>query len=95
MHMKLYVEYAKLLIQYFVKTFIILYGKENVSHNIHNLLHLSDEAKKFGTLQEFSAFPFENYLQSILKLIRKNDKPLEQIVRRISEQNFILILNSI
>lgn len=90
MHMEQYIEYAKLLMQYFVKTFIILYGKENASHNIHNLLHLSNEAEKFGTLQEFSAFPFENYLQSILKLIRKNDKPLEQIVRRISEHNFCL-----
>jgi len=49
MHMELYVEYVKLLIQYFVKTFTILYDKGNVSHNIHNLLHLSDEAEKFGT----------------------------------------------
>jgi len=56
----------------------MLYGKENISHNIHNLLHLS-KAEEFGTLQEFSAFPFKSYLQSILK-IRKNDKSLEQIV---------------
>jgi len=86
-HIELYLDYAKLLLQYYVETFIILYGKENASHNTHNLLHLCDDVKKFGSLQEFSAFPFENYMQSILKMIRKNDKPLEQIVCRISEQN--------
>lgn len=86
-HMNCYSQYAKSLLEYFVNTFIILYGKENASINIHNLLHLYDDAVKFGTLQEFSAFPFENYLQTILKMIRKNDKILEQIVCRISEQN--------
>lgn len=83
----MYLNYAKLLLQYYVETFIILYGKENASHNTHHLLHLCDDVKKFGSLQKFSAFPFENYMQSILKMIRKNDKPLEQIVCRISEQN--------
>jgi len=86
-HIELYLDYAKLLLRYYVETFIILYGKENASHNTHNLLHLCDDVKKFGSLQEFSAFPFENYMQSILKMIRKNDKPLEQIVCRIREQN--------
>jgi len=32
-HMELYLDYAKSLLEYFVKTFIILYGKENASHN--------------------------------------------------------------
>lgn len=86
-HMELYLDYAKLLLKYFVKTFIILYGKENASHNVHNLFHLYNDAVNFGTLQEFSAFAFENYMQTILKMIRKNEKPLEQIVCRISEQN--------
>lgn len=87
-HMNNFLDYAKSLLEYFVKTFITLYGKENTSSNIHNLLHLLEDAIKFGTLQEFSFFPFENYLQSILKMVRKNDKVLEQIVCRISEQNF-------
>lgn len=86
-HMELYLDYAKSLLKYFVQTFIILYGKQKASHNVHNLLHLYDDVLKFGTLQEFSAFPFENYLQKILKMIRKNEKPLEQIVYRISEEN--------
>jgi len=46
-HMELYLDYAKSLLEYFVKTFIILYGKEKASHNMHNLLHLYDDAVKF------------------------------------------------
>jgi len=72
-HIELYLDYAKLLLRYYVETFIILYDIENASHNTHNLLHFCDDVKKFGSLQEFSAFPFENYVQSILKMIRKND----------------------
>jgi len=87
-HVDKYLDYAKSLLHYFVQTFITLYGKENASHNVHHLLHLCDDVEKMGTLQEFSAFPFENYLQSILKMIRKNNKELEQIVCRITEKNF-------
>jgi len=87
-HVDQYLDYAKSLLHYFVQTFITLYGKENASHNVHHLLHLCDDVEKMGTLQEFSAFPFENYLQSILKMIRKNNKELEQIVCRITEKNF-------
>ena len=34
-----------------------------------------------------SSFPFKNYLQRLLKLRRKHDKPLQQIVRRLDEYN--------
>jgi len=61
---------------------------EKKMHRImHNLLHFYDDAVKFGTLQKFSAFAFENYMQTILKMIRKNNKPLEQIVCRINKKN--------
>lgn len=79
---KKYTDYARSLMQYFVKTFIILYGKDQVSYNVHNLLHICDDVEIFGTLDQFSAFVFENYLQSIKKLIRKPERPLQQIVRR-------------
>lgn len=91
--MKQYLHYARSLFTYFVETFITLYGKEYASHNLHHLLHICDDAERFGILQEFSAFPFENYLQSILKMVRKNNKMLEQIVCRISERNYIINRN--
>lgn len=47
-HIELYLDYAKLLLRYYIETFIILYGKENASHNTHNLLHICDDVKNFG-----------------------------------------------
>ena len=79
-------DYASELLEYFVKSFKTLYGPENMSHNVHNLLHLTEDVRNHGPVHEFSAFPFENFLQSILKLIRKNDKPLQQIVKRYGER---------
>jgi hypothetical protein len=82
-------EYANSLLHHFVKTFSALYGPENVSHNVHGLLHLADDVKKYGPLDAFSAFQFENYMQSFKKLVRKAEKPLQQISSRLQEiQNF-------
>lgn len=56
-----------------------------MSHNIHNMLQLSNDVKPFGTLDHFSAFPFENKLQQLKRLVHKGDKPLPQVVKRIYE----------
>lgn len=89
------IDYAHSLLQYFVETFKILYGQENMSHNIHNLMHLSNDVRHHGALDDFSAFPFENFLQTILKSIRKSDKPLSQIIRRRSEKTQLAYKNKI
>lgn len=80
-------EYAERLLQYFVETFISLYGKEYVSHNVHSLLHLTTDVKEFGPLDKFSAFKFENFMQTLKKGIRKQEKPLQQLINRTQEQN--------
>lgn len=81
-----YFSYAQNLICFFIETFIKLYGVRNVSHNIHNLLHLVDDVKTFGPLDNFSAFKFENYMQILKKYMRKAEKPLQQVVRRCIEK---------
>lgn len=81
-----YLSYAQDLILYFVKIFTKLYGVENVSHNIHSLIHLVDDVKKFGPIDNFSAFKFENYLQILKKYIRKAEKPLQQVIHRYKEK---------
>ncbi|KYN07563.1 hypothetical protein ALC62_01469 [Cyphomyrmex costatus] len=73
-----YLDYAEELLKHFVKTFTKLYGKAYVSHNIHNLLHLVADVRKFGILENFSCFRFENYMGTIKKLLRKGDKPLQK-----------------
>jgi len=60
--------------------------ESNISHNIHGLLHLSDDVEKFGTLDEFSAFAFKNEMQVIKKKLRKSEKPLQQLSRRYFEE---------
>lgn len=67
-----------------------IYGKQFVSHNLHNLLHICDDVKEYGALDEFSAFKFENEMSSIKRMIRKDYKPLEQIARRYSERESIM-----
>lgn len=76
---------AKRLFEYFVKSFIDIYGEEYVSYNLHNLLHVVDDVKKFGKLENYSAFPFESYLGKIKKTLRSGNKLLEQAVNRIEE----------
>lgn len=57
-----YLQLANESLRYFVKHFSRLYGESNLTYNVHNLLHLVDDCRKFGTLDSFSAFPFENFL---------------------------------
>lgn len=78
-------DYAQELLEYFLTTFILLYGIHNVSHNIHGLIHLVQDTKKFGVLDSFSSFKYENYLQTLKRLLKKHDKPLQQIIRRYLE----------
>jgi len=51
--------YAQELLEFFVKTYITLYGSQFVSHNVYNLIHLAADTLKFGCLDQFSSFPFE------------------------------------
>ena len=80
-------EYAGRLLLDFASAAQKLYGDQFCSHNVHNLIHLHTEVANHGPLDFFSSFPFENHLQFVKGLVRKNDKPLQQVVRRIAEIN--------
>ena len=53
-----------------------MYEKENASHNVHVLLHLTQDVEKYDLLDEFIAFRFENVMQTIKDMIRKPVKLL-------------------
>lgn len=89
------INYANSLMTFFVKKFATIYGKEFTSHNIHNLLHISKDVLSFGPLDNFSAFPFENYMQSIKKYIRKSEKPLAQVSKRITEAEIYFLMKQV
>ena len=79
--------YAKQLLVVFVENMKTLYGKEMIVYNVHSLIHLPDDACKFGPLDSFSCFPFETALNKIKRLLRKPSFPLQQLANRLAEQN--------
>jgi len=81
----LHCDYAGSLLCKFVRDAEALYSKEILVYNVHNLLHLADDVKRLGCLDDFSAFPFENKLGHLKKLVKKPQFPLQQVVRGINE----------
>ncbi|CAG9763734.1 unnamed protein product [Ceutorhynchus assimilis] len=80
-----YLDYAEQLLEHFVKSTKIIYGTHYLSHNFHNLLHIVDDVRNHGCLDNFSNFSSENHLQYIKNLLRKPSDVLSQIVKRINE----------
>lgn len=62
-------EYAKALLVAFVELFGKLYGNEYVVCSPH--IHLADDVKCHGPHDNISAFPFENYLGQLKRLVRR------------------------
>jgi len=79
------INFCDRVLTYFVKKFGKLYGNQFISHNVHGLLHVVDDFKKYGALDKCSCFPFENYLKNLKKMVRKSEKPLEQVIKRYTE----------
>lgn len=76
---------AEELFKGFANSYIKLYGESNVSYNVHNIIHIIDDVKRFGNLENFSAFAFESAYGVLTRLLRSGNKPLQQIANRIIE----------
>lgn len=82
-----YLEFAHHLLVTFVKEARRLYGETFPSYNVHSLIHLVDDCRHFGTsLNSLSAFPYENFLGQMKKLVRNKNSPITQVARRLSER---------
>jgi len=84
-----FIDYANELLVLFVKQAETLYGKEILVYNVHCLIHLAGDVRKLGCLDTFSAFPFENKLGQLKKLVRKPQFPIQQVLRRLAEANHV------
>lgn len=78
--------YAGELLVYFVSSYCNLYGLENVTYNVHNLIHIANDSSVFGVLDNFSTFKFENELGKIKRLLHCGNRPLEQVYNRLTER---------
>lgn len=67
-------DFASDLLKHFLKTFCIIYGRGNVSYNVHSVIHLATDAKKYGVVDQFSSFPYENYLQHLKKIVKPSSE---------------------
>lgn len=82
----LYNDLATSLIKQFINDYMIIYGPEYISYNVHNLVHLPECVKIHGPLDKFSVFKYENHLQEIKKKIKKTRFPLQEAYNRIIEK---------
>lgn len=83
----IHANYARELLRKFFQLLPSFYGVDSQIMNNHNLIHLADDVEHSQTnLSSISAFPFENYLGKIKRLIKGRNNSLSQLVRRVSEQ---------
>ncbi|KAK3931258.1 FAST kinase domain-containing protein 4 [Frankliniella fusca] len=81
------VDIAAELLRLFVSHSGQIYGSMFVVYNVHNLIHLSSECERLNmTLEEFSAFKFENKLKSIKETLKSGLHHLQQLARRDEEK---------
>lgn len=86
---KRHLNIAHLLFKSFISDYKKLYGVEFITSNVHNLEHVVDDVSRFGILSSISAYPFENSLYTIKKMLRAGKNPLVQIVNRLTERLFV------
>ena len=77
--------YSDQILEIFVKDFGKLYGDYNLVYNVHGLVHIAKDVRSFGPLEHFSAFVFESFLGRLKRLVRKQNFPLQQVIKRFSE----------
>lgn len=76
---------AEILIKKFLNGVSRLYGEHAISFNMHNLLHIPSDVKRFGSLDSYSTASFESRLGTVKTLIRGGNRRLEQLANRLHE----------
>ncbi|KAE8739901.1 hypothetical protein FOCC_FOCC014601 [Frankliniella occidentalis] len=84
-----YLDYAEKLFSTFVQhcAHPTVFKPAFVVYNEHSLLHLVDDVRKFGNIFDFSAFPFENFLGILKRIVRSGVHITQQVARRLEEMD--------
>lgn len=87
---KLYATHHETVVE-MIRTFVshssTIYGKQFVVYCIHSLIHLPSQCDAGFTLDDVTAFKYENRLKSIKEALRSGLHPLQQLARRDSEKS--------
>lgn len=75
-----WLEYGESLIDKFVSDIPELYYEEMLVYNMHSLMHLGEDVRVHGKVDNFSTFEFENFMQTLKRMIRTNKCHLSQVV---------------
>ncbi|KYQ58852.1 hypothetical protein ALC60_02144 [Trachymyrmex zeteki] len=75
-------DFAHTALSIFVNRAEDIYGPEFLSYVTHCLLHLIDNVRRFGSLNELSMFPYENNMTYFRNACCKPHQHLQQIVNR-------------
>lgn len=85
---RVHADLAQGLLEEFVSLFGELYGSSHIVYNVHSLLHLVDDVKLYGPLDNYSAFPFESYMHTLKSMLHRNNNPLPEICNRVEESYY-------
>jgi hypothetical protein len=77
---------ANQLLVKLVSYFEVLYGNNIMVCNAHCLVHLTNDVKNLGSLDDFGSIIFENKLGQLKRSVRKPHQVLQQTVRRLNEE---------
>ena len=74
------------LLKYFVKNASSFYGESFTVYNVHALLHIHEDVRNFScSVNDISAFEFENFMKTLKKMVRNGSNPVAQVAKRLSE----------
>ena len=80
------VDDAEQMLVNFVKMAIYHYGEDLISYNMHGIIHIADDVRNFKCpLDKLSAFPFENYLGQMKRMVRSPTNVIQQVIKRTEE----------
>ena len=82
-HVNTKLHLAEQLLSNFVSQMPILFGKQSVTYNVHCLLHISEFCETLGTLDNFSTFPFENFLSHLKRRVKKTRSVFKHTVNQL------------
>ena len=77
-----YHDLADRMLRKYVKEYALLYGRDSIVYNVHQLIHLAAAAARHGNLEKIGAFAFESYMRQLRAAVRKPQATLKQVVKR-------------